>query len=247
MSESMIANGALHEAEVVTPASNGTATPRVSDGRRMLKKRRGAGPFDALLWRLQSQEGTDRDSLAVGLIGCESGTGVSTLAANLAVRASELQLGPVLLIEADAERPRIATSWTLASGPGLSELLAGEASFADCLRKGPAPGLHVIPAAARRRWDASAFDPRAADALIAESQADHRLVLFDFPAADRLDNNLLLARRLDQVLLVIRSEHSRAAAAQRVADRLLEDGVPLKGVVLNRQRSYLPGWVQRWV
>jgi hypothetical protein len=49
------------------------------------------------------------------------------------------------------------------------------------------------------------------------------------------------------VLLVIRSEHSQGPEAQRVADQLLEDGVPLSGAVLNRERRYLPRWLKRWI
>ena len=61
---------------------------------------RGAGPFDELLCRLQAKR--DRKSAGcamIGLIGCEERAGVTTMAANLAVRASELGFGPVLLVE----------------------------------------------------------------------------------------------------------------------------------------------------
>jgi tyrosine-protein kinase Etk/Wzc len=213
-----------------------------------VKKRRGAEPFDALLWRLQSRHVDDAAVAAtVGLTGCEPRTGVTTLAANLAVRAGELQLGPVLLVETDFEHPRLRQQWKASAGPGLAELLAGEASMADCLRNGPAPGLHLLPAAGARRREAPAWDIGAVDALLAESCADHSLVLFDLPPVERLQHTVLLARRLDQVLLVIRAEHTQVPEAQRAADRLLEDGVPLVGAVLNRERSYMPRWLKRWI
>jgi tyrosine-protein kinase Etk/Wzc len=213
-----------------------------------VKKRRGAEPFDALLWRLQSRH-VDEASVAatVGLTGCERRTGVTTLAANLAVRASELQLGPVLLVETDFERPRLRQQWRAAAGPGLAEMVAGEASMADCLRNGPVPGLHLLSAAGGKRHEAPAWDVGAVDALLAEACADHSLVLFDLPPSEQLQHTVLLARRLDQVLLVVRAEHTQVPAAQRAADRLLEDGVPLVGAVLNRERSYLPRWLKRWI
>jgi Mrp family chromosome partitioning ATPase len=213
-----------------------------------VKKRRGAEPYDALLWRLRSRHVDEAHVAAtVGLTGCEPGAGVTTLSANLAVRASELQLGPVLLVETDCERPRLRREWRVKSGPGLAELLTGEAMFAECIVNGPAPGLHLLAATGARRCDVPAWDVAAVDALLAHACSDHSLVLFDLPPAEYLQHAVLLARRLDQVLLVIRSEHSQGPEAQRVADQLLEDGVPLSGAVLNRERRYLPRWLKRWI
>jgi len=249
MSEMITGNGAPRSvehaglrADDMLRRQNGSLSSRDSG------KRRGDEAFDALLWRLQSrQDAESAASQTIGLVGCESGAGVTTLTANLAVRASELQLGPVLLVEADMERPRLRSVWKLAPGPGLAELLAGEASYAECLRDGPAPHLHVLSAAGARRRHLPVWDPGVVDALLAEGSADHSLLLFDLPCAERMHHTVLLARRLDQVLLVARAERTRAATAQRTVDRLLDDGVALSGVVLNRQRQYIPRWLKRWV
>lgn len=183
----------------------------------------------------------------LGLVGCEPRTGASTIAANLAVCASEVGLGPVLLVEADVERPRIRKHWRLPSGPGLAELALGIASCSECIYDGPAPGLHVVPAAEGPSRCVVGWDAAVVDAFLAEVAADHNLVLFDLPAAERMNHSLLLARRLDQVLLVVRAERTRGPHAKRVAERLREDGVPLGGVVLNRQRRYVPRWLSRWI
>jgi Mrp family chromosome partitioning ATPase len=251
MNESLSTNGAPHATEHLAERDGASATTLRTRSRlagRGIAKRRGAEPFDALLWRLQSRQAAgDQIATTIGLIGCETGAGVTTIAANLAVRASELRLGPVLLVETNCEQPRLRTAWKLPPGPGLAEMLTGEAAFADCLCDGPAADLHVIPASAAKRRETPAWDPGALDALLAESCADHALVLFDLPSADQLQHAVLLARRLDQVLLVVRAEQSRGPATRRIADQLLDDGVPLAGAVLNRERKYVPRWLSRWI
>jgi Mrp family chromosome partitioning ATPase len=72
-------------------------------------------------------------------------------------------------------------------------------------------------------------------------------VIFDFPPADRLRQSLLLARRLDQVLLVVRAESTRKDDAAKLSQRLVDDGLPLAGVLFNRHRSYVPRWMERWM
>jgi tyrosine-protein kinase Etk/Wzc len=214
----------------------------------VVKQPRRADPYDALLWRLEARQASDAAGpTTLGLIGSERRAGVTTLIANLAMRAAQLQLGPVLLIEANWEGPRLGKMWRLPRGPGLAELLAGRASYAECLRTGPAPDLNVLPAGTVRRREWPVLDPVSVNALLAEAGADHNLILFDLPAADQLHQALLVAKRLDQVLLVVRAESTRQRDAQKVVDRLVDDGVPLTGAVLNRQRSYVPRWLQRWL
>src|SRR5262245_48104838 len=110
-------------------------------------RRPGAEPYDGLLWRLQARQAAEADrAMTLGLIGCERRVGVTTVAANLAIRASELMLGPVLLVEAAAGGSRLSRLWRLAPGPGLAQLLSGEAAYADCIQPGPGPGLSVLHA-----------------------------------------------------------------------------------------------------
>jgi Mrp family chromosome partitioning ATPase len=214
---------------------------------RLRIKRQGVEPYDDLLWRLQARQTAPSMAITVGLLGCEPRAGVTTVAANLALRASERGLGPVLLVETAQERPKLTGAWKLPGGPGLVELLSGEASFSECLHQGPAADLHVIAAGGGKRHDAPMWDAGAIDALIAEACADHHLVLFDLPSASRLQHAVLLARQLDQVLLVVRAENTRDAVARRAAELLQADGVRLAGVVLNRRRSYVPRWLSRWI
>jgi Mrp family chromosome partitioning ATPase len=237
-----------HEGERPVIAAPGT-TPRLSPrDTTTVTRRRGAEPYDALLWRLQARQTPDAGRcVTLGLIGSERRVGVTTVATNLAVRASELQLGPVLLVETTPGKMGRNNLWSTDSGPGLAQLLAGDASYNECLRPGPGGDLSILPAGALGLGETSILEPGAIDALLAEACADHRLVVFDLPAAEELQQMLLLARQLDQVLLVLRSGSTRQRDVERVADRLIEDGVPLAGAVLNRQRSCVPSWLKRWM
>jgi Mrp family chromosome partitioning ATPase len=144
------------------------------------------------------------------------------------------------------ESPQLAQLWRLAPGPGFHQLLAGEAAYEDCLRPGPGRDLTVMPAGAPTHG-AGAYEPGCIEALLTEACADHRLVIFDLPAADQLRQLLLVAKQLDQVLLVVRAEDARVYQVQRIVDDLTDDGIPLTGAVLNRRKKYLPRWMSRWV
>lgn len=211
-------------------------------------ERPGAEPYDALLWRLQARQAADsNEGMTLGITACERRAGATTIAASLALRAAELQLGPVLLVEANRRGSWLSKKWKLSAGPGLAQLLANEASYVECLQAGPAPQLEVITAGPVGRGEVGLLEPGAVEALLAEACADHRIVLFDLPAADELNQMLLVAKQLDQVLMVVRSDSTRKGDAERFGDQLLDDGAPLAGIVLNRQRNHIPRFLRRWL
>jgi Mrp family chromosome partitioning ATPase len=216
--------------------------------RATVAQRPGAEPFDALLWRLQARQAADaNESMTLGITACERRAGTTTIAASLALRAAELQLGSILLVEGNRRGSWLAKKWKLSDRPGLAQLLAGEASYVECLQAGPAPQLEVITAGAGGRGEVGVLEPGAVEALLAEACADHRIVLFDLPAADELNQMLLVAKQLDQVLMVVRSDSTRKGDAERFGEQLLDDGAPLAGIVLNRQRDYIPRFLRKWL
>jgi Mrp family chromosome partitioning ATPase len=220
----------------------------LSRERSTAMQRAGAEPYDALLWRLQARHVADaNEGLTLGVTACERRAGTTTVAASLALRAAELQLGPVLLVESNRRGSWLSKKWGLREGPGLAQLLAGEASYVECLQGGPAPQLEVITAGIVGRGEVGLLEPGAVEALMAEACADHRIVLFDLPAADELNQMLLVAKQLDQLLMVVRSDSTRKGDAERFGEQLLDDGAPFVGVVLNRQRNYIPRLLRRWL
>lgn len=219
-----------------------------STERQEPRRRRGAEPFEDLLWRLQARRGDDAGRLqTVGLIGCDALSGTTTVAANLAVCAADAGLGPVLLVETHRGSRPLAKAWSLGRGPGLADVVAGDAALAEALRPGPAPNLNVLPVGNLRRNEVVAWEPNVLQAMLDETSAEHRLLVFDLPAANQLRQGLMLARRLDHLLLVVRAEVTRSGEALEAAQRLANDGLEPAGVVLNRSRQYVPRWMRAWL
>src|SRR5690606_22657327 len=73
------------------------------------------------------------------------GEGKSAVSINLAL--AHAQTKRTLLIEADLRRPSVVQQLGLdAKRPGLSELFAGKAAFAECIQRVEGSSLYVLPA-----------------------------------------------------------------------------------------------------
>jgi hypothetical protein len=55
----------------------------------------------------------------------------------------------------------------------------------------------------------------------------------------------MLAPNVDTTLLVVEAERTRSVVAQNLRDRVLDVGGAIGGVVLNKQRYYIPNFIYR--
>lgn len=217
---------------------------------RTVPRRRGADVYDALLWRLdarlESIEPVDTDAATlVGVTSCDRRAGVSTVAANLAIRAADHCMGPVLLIDASTERPVIGPKFGLKKAIGLADVLAQRCDVSDAAHASGVQGLDVMPIGAPGLIEQVGLAPESIDALFNGVRESYELVFVDLPAAGQMCQMLLLARRLDATILTVRSEATRRSDVERTAAQLRGDGVPIAGSVLVRQKQYVPRWLAR--
>ncbi len=116
--------------------------------------------------------------------------------------------------------------------PGLTDLLCGEASFAEVIRRDDASRLHFIPAGCQESFDFADFDL----VLQALSQT-YDFILLTAPPLERNDMARLLAPRADVLILAANVEATDAA--ERVKDDLIAAGA--KEIVVVDMPPMIPG------
>lgn len=198
----------------------------------------------AMLYRAGS-EGI-RVALVTSSLAREGKTTVaSQLAASLARSGRR-----TLLIDGDLRRPAAHRLFELPVGPGLSEVLRGEAELDDVIRPTRVAGLWVVPAG---RCDQDAVQSLASDGL---RDAFHRLrEEFDFIMIDSgpvlTDSDaLLFGRYADGVLLSVLRDVSRVPQVFEACERIRAVNIPLLGAVVNgvsvgKYRSYYRPYAPR--
>lgn len=218
----------------------------VRSTQRIVPRRRGADAYDTLLWRLQPQMDDNRGvGFLLGITACDRGAGVSTVAANLAIRAADHHMQPVLLVDTNAARPQVARKFHKRNALGLADVFAGQCSVQDAIHTTQIEGLEVMPLGTAGLMDRVGLDHQQLEAMLDGLRESHDMIVFDLPEVTKLRHMLLVARKLDAAVLAIRSEATPANVAERAASQLRSDGVNLVGSVLTRQRQYVPKWLQR--
>lgn len=176
--------------------------------------------------------GAGKKLQVIGVTSSHMGEGKSTTIANLAIVMAQDQK-KVLLIDCDLRKPtqhkkfeieQIGVVNHIVKGKGLDELIQRDVvPNLDILASGPIP-------------------PNPAELLAAESlqkivlwaKDEYDYVLIDLPPVLAVSDASVLGRMTDGILLVVASGEVSPDEVQEAKKRLLQTGINILGVVLNK-------------
>ncbi|MCE5228082.1 hypothetical protein LLG95_00605 [bacterium] len=211
--------------------------------------------YTILKCQVERQLGMDPGRcVTIGVTSCERGEGVSSVVLNLAMAFSQNPDNRVLVVDAKpnniARTPMMKRLWKARNKPEAeptdttaverstengSKLIRAEGNFDIILVQGKSNG-------ARGYFKVEAFR-----LFLDKAREQYNLILVDAPAIKENSFTPLIASSLEGLLLVIEAGRVRRAVIERAAKDLRKMGGNLLGVVLNKQRFPIPGFIYRWI
>ena len=188
-------------------------------------------------------ENGHRRAKTVGVVGCDTSKVRSLVAGNIAVQAANAAADPVLLIDGDARRQRIAKRFRLNGAPGWRQLMAGSAVAEKCVQWSKPSNLAVMgPGNANGDAPATDSTPNTLGDLNGITTG-FGLVIVDLPSTREQQGSSAAPEWIDEMVLVVDAERTRIQAARRTIDVLRRAGIRVTGVVLANRREHIPRWL----
>lgn len=181
-------------------------------------------------------QNAEKETRIIVVTGITSGDGKSSLGISLAQSFAKLE--KALLLDSDLRSPSIGKAFGLDMyHPGITELLAGQSRFSDCLHKVEQSQLSVMPSG-KQPADPIVYisKPRFASIIKKLGILYERLVI-QGPSVNAFSDSLVLSKYVDGVVLVCDSERTETADLLEGIQRLQVSGAPLLGVVFNRVKG----------
>jgi protein-tyrosine kinase len=191
--------------------------------------------------RLQTESAVKTIMLTASL----HGEGTTTVAANLALALAARESLRILLVESNFRRPALARLFRIEAAAGLTELIFKEAEWDAVVKEATPSNLCLITAGRPHSNATQLFELGRFEELLEEFRTEFDVTLFDTPPLVYAEA-LVLASKVDRVLLVAQAERTRTDLLAEGKEELEKIGATILGVVLNRKKSYGPRWLRRY-
>jgi polysaccharide biosynthesis transport protein len=165
------------------------------------------------------------------------GEGKSMTVSNLGIGLAELNR-KILLVDADMRKPRLHHIFDLSNSWGLSDLLREHTALKDSpvealARPTQIANLWVLPSGPGTLSISSLLYSTRMGQLLDRLIAEFDTILIDTPPMLALADARVLGRLVDGAILVVRAGQTTRDAALEAKGRLVEDGIPVIGTILN--------------
>lgn len=173
------------------------------------------------------------DKKVIAVIACGKNSEKSNISLNLAISLADVGK-QVLFIEADQQNPVLAELAEYADREaGLSSLLAGESNINDVICATDIPGLCVLYGGKRQDNMPELVEEEYFGKILKVVKSVYHFVVIDTPAPDQSLEGMSIARRCDEVLLVLESGKVRSEYAQKIKYQMEKCGCKIAGVILS--------------
>lgn len=198
-----------------------------------------ATEFGRLLHRLRKR-GENRETKAIMITSAMLSEGKSTIASFLSLTAARQKGLKTLLIDSDLRRPTIHKFFSTERRPGLADAIADGTPAADVVKKTQLENLHLLTAGRSMSQPAEVFDAEAIGEVIEEMKFYYDLILVDAAPLLPVSDPLLLASKVDGLLLVVKTGSTQREVVERAVNILDLHRDRVLGVILNNMNNSLP-------
>jgi tyrosine-protein kinase Etk/Wzc len=174
----------------------------------------------------------DSPNNVIALTGPSPGVGTSFVALNLAWVLADAGKR-VLLVDANLRGGTLHRGFRAEPALGLSVVLRGTASLEEAVRRIPGQSLSFLSTGALPPNPAELLQSDAFTALVARMSAGYDLVLLDTPPILAVTDAALVGRHAGMNLAVVRAGVHPMKELSAALRRLEQDGVPVRGIILN--------------
>lgn len=178
-------------------------------------------------------------------LGAQGGEGTSTVVSNLAWVAAERLKRKVVVLDTDTLHPTQHRLLGIIPAVGWDDVLRGVKPAEKAFYQTNRDRLCVVPVSSARAGTVQVIDAPGMEDFLGALRECFDLVLIDCAPATVSPDSIALCRKADGVVLVIEAESTRWPVAETVHKQITNAGGKVVGIVFNKRRYYIPGFVYK--
>ncbi|HOZ46418.1 MAG TPA: CpsD/CapB family tyrosine-protein kinase [Candidatus Hydrogenedentes bacterium] len=197
------------------------------------------------MYRRFESLGEEGRGTMVEFVDTQPGSDNSVLAWEFARTVASRLKRRVLLVTVGQLR-RVPQLAAMPAARGWEEVVLGDRDIGDALYESEVSGLYVSQMTAKDAALAAILASPKLDAALRALRAQFDVVLFDAPAIGASWNAILVASYVDGVVLTVEAHKTRWQVVKDAINQIEAQRGKVLGVILNKQRHYIPRFVYRY-
>lgn len=178
------------------------------------------------------------------LVGAQPGCGTTTTIQNLAASLA-LNGRKVVLVDANFRRPGQCHLAGIDADRGMVDVLRGGTTVDQVLRPMPDMSLSILPAGNTENAPPELLEGAGIRNLLAELESKFDAVLIDTSPALLASESQLLAKHVDAIATIVRTDTDKRGMIDRMLRKLDGQRADLLGIILNGVRSSAGGYFRK--
>jgi tyrosine-protein kinase Etk/Wzc len=178
----------------------------------------------------------DRPIKTILVTSSGPGEGKSTSVANLAITFAQMG-SKTLIIDTDLRRPVLHAIFDQSRTTGLTNILIGKTTLQEVVRSTKIENLDLLVSGTLPPNPSELLASKAMDKVLKAITDQYDIVLFDSPPVIAVTDAAVLARKLDGIVLVVKSGETSRDAILRSRVLLENVNAHIFGVMLNGVKS----------
>jgi Mrp family chromosome partitioning ATPase len=171
----------------------------------------------------------------------EDSSRISTVFAKLV----PTRLGRPTLLLAAGQRSASRKLLPASGAKGWDAVITGDASVESTIYPTDVPGLSVGEISANAASLPTVLASPKAGQILDKLRTQFDMIVIDAPPLAGSWDAVVLSQLVDGAVLVVEAEHTRWQVIKTAIDQIEEQHGKVFGVILNKQKHYIPAWVYR--
>lgn len=206
------------------------------------KNRKAVGDLEKKMIFLKQKGG----STVFNFCASRGGDGVSTIVVNLVNYISKAKSEKrILLVDANFQRPVLHNAFDAQLANGLTEVLKGAPPWSEAVLDTQFDNVNFLTCGSGYTTVAGNLDQDKLASLFEEVKGMYDYVIVDSSPLLTSADSLTVASAADATFLVVQSVNTPKEVGERAKILLHDNECLIGGVLLNRVKQVIPGWMYR--
>lgn len=172
---------------------------------------------------------------SIAVTSSRPGDGKTTIAINLGITIAQTG-SRVVLMDCDLRNPSVHKCFLLDNNKGLTNILASNASYNDCIFPTEINNLYIIPSGPKPPNPSELLGSDNTKELLEQLKSQYDCILIDTPPVLLVTDAALMSSISDGTLIVIASGKTEVKDAVKVKELLNNVGANIIGAVNNKTK-----------